>query len=77
MQDPLGLRVTDVLLTNVIPTEFVPDIIVNFDLPWTIIRLIQRAGRVDRIGQKSDKILYYSFLPADGAAAPGDINPRC
>jgi superfamily II DNA or RNA helicase len=41
-------------------------IIVNFDLPWAIIRLIQRAGRVDRIGQKSDKILCYSFLPAEG-----------
>ena len=41
-------------------------IIVNFDLPWAIIRLIQRAGRVDRIGQKSDKILCYSFLPAQG-----------
>ena len=42
------------------------NIIVNFDLPWAIIRLIQRAGRVDRIGQKSDRILCYSFLPADG-----------
>lgn len=41
-------------------------IIVNYDLPWAIIRLIQRAGRVDRIGQNSDKILCYSFLPADG-----------
>ena len=40
--------------------------VVNFDLPWAIIRLIQRAGRVDRIGQKSDTILCYSFLPADG-----------
>jgi len=30
------------------------------------IRLIQRAGRIDRIGQKSDTILCYSFLPADG-----------
>ena len=41
-------------------------IVVNFDLPWAIIRLIQRAGRVDRIGQKSERILCYSFLPADG-----------
>ena len=41
-------------------------IIVNFDLPWAIIRLIQRAGRVDRIGQQADTIHCYSFLPADG-----------
>ena len=41
-------------------------IIVNYDLPWAIIRLIQRAGRVDRIGQKAEQILCYSFLPADG-----------
>lgn len=41
-------------------------IIVNYDLPWAIIRLVQRAGRVDRIGQKSENILCYSFLPAEG-----------
>jgi superfamily II DNA or RNA helicase len=41
-------------------------IVVNFDLPWAIIRLVQRAGRVDRIGQKAQNILCYSFLPADG-----------
>jgi superfamily II DNA or RNA helicase len=41
-------------------------IIVNYDLPWAIIRLIQRAGRVDRIGQKAGTICCYTFLPADG-----------
>ena len=41
-------------------------IVVNYDLPWAIIRLIQRAGRVDRIGQQADEILCYTFLPADG-----------
>ena len=41
-------------------------VITNFDLPWAIIRLIQRAGRVDRIGQKSETINCYSFFPADG-----------
>ncbi|MDB9458846.1 C-terminal helicase domain-containing protein [Dolichospermum circinale CS-1225] len=41
-------------------------IIINYDLPWAIIRLIQRIGRVDRIGQKASEILCYSFLPAEG-----------
>ena len=41
-------------------------IVVNYDLPWAIIRLVQRAGRVDRIGQMSEDILCYSFLPAEG-----------
>ncbi|MCY4090699.1 MAG: helicase-related protein [Caldilineaceae bacterium] len=41
-------------------------IVVNYDLPWAIIRLIQRAGRVDRIGQQAQDILCYSFLPAEG-----------
>src|SRR5229473_7276264 len=41
-------------------------IVVNYDLPWAIIRLVQRAGRVDRIGQKAAEIQCYSFLPADG-----------
>jgi hypothetical protein len=41
-------------------------VIVNYDLPWAIIRLIQRAGRVDRIGQRAEQILCYSFVPAEG-----------
>ena len=41
-------------------------VVVNYDLPWAIIRLIQRAGRVDRIGQKAEEILCHSFLPAEG-----------
>ena len=44
-------------------------IVINYDLPWAIIRLIQRAGRVDRIGQKSEQIICYSFLPEDGIEA--------
>jgi len=41
-------------------------IVVNFDLPWAIIKLIQRAGRVDRIGQKASQVRVYTFLPQGG-----------
>ncbi|MBQ3290193.1 MAG: helicase [Kiritimatiellae bacterium] len=41
-------------------------VVVNFDLPWAIIRLIQRAGRVDRIGQKAAQVYCYSFFPQEG-----------
>ena len=60
-------------------------IVVNYDLPWAIIRLVQRAGRVDRIGQEAEKILCYSFLPAEGVeriiksagACPGTFTSEC
>ncbi|NUU07676.1 NgoFVII family restriction endonuclease [Leifsonia sp. C5G2] len=37
-------------------------IVVNYDLPWAIVRLIQRAGRVDRVGQASPEVLIYSIF---------------
>ena len=51
-------------------------VVVNYDLPWAIIRLIQRAGRVDRIGQKAEEILCHSFLPAEGVERIIDLRGR-
>ena len=51
-------------------------VVVNFDLPWAIIRLIQRAGRVDRIGQTAEEILCHSFLPAEGVERIIDLRGR-
>ena len=50
--------------------------VVNFDLPWAVIRLTQRAGRVDRIGQASPTVLCYSFMPADGVERLIDLRGR-
>jgi hypothetical protein len=44
-------------------------IVVNWDLPWAIIKLIQRAGRVDRIGQRAEQVIIYTFLPTGGVEA--------
>ncbi len=34
-------------------------VVVNYDLPWAIIRIIQRAGRVDRVGQEASEVFVY------------------
>jgi hypothetical protein len=58
VEDPIDVLVaTDVLSEG----QNLQDshIIVNYDLPWAIIRIIQRAGRVDRIGQQADTVHLY------------------
>ena len=37
--------------------------IVNYDLPWNPVRLIQRFGRIDRIGSEHDVVYGFNFLP--------------
>ena len=37
--------------------------IVNFDLPWNPMRVVQRNGRVDRIGSPHDIVDMHCFMP--------------
>jgi superfamily II DNA/RNA helicase len=39
------------------------DKVVNYDLHWNPVRLIQRFGRIDRIGSEHDVIYAFNFLP--------------
>ncbi len=42
------------------------DKIVNYDLHWNPVRLIQRFGRIDRIGTEYEKVYGFNFLPEVG-----------
>ena len=44
--------------------------LVNYDIPWNPMRIEQRIGRVDRFGQKSEKVQIYNFI------TPGTIEER-
>src|SRR5690606_11489734 len=41
-------------------------IIINYDLHWTPIRMIQRAGRIDRLGTEFDTLHVFNCFPQDG-----------
>ena len=43
------------------------NIIVNYDLPWNPTRVLQRVGRVNRVGTKHKKIHIYNFFPTSTA----------
>ncbi len=40
--------------------------IINYDLHWNPVRLIQRFGRIDRIGSEHEVIYGFNFLPETG-----------
>ncbi len=58
---------TDVLLSTDILSEGQnlqkARIVINYDLHWNPVRMIQRAGRIDRIGSPFDVIFIYNFYP--------------
>ena len=39
------------------------DFLVNYDIHWNPVRIIQRFGRIDRIGSQNDKIQLVNFYP--------------
>jgi len=40
----------------------IADMLFNFELPWNPAKKNQRIGRIDRLGQKSNKLTIYNFI---------------
>jgi superfamily II DNA/RNA helicase len=57
----------DILLSTEVLAEGInlhrANIIVNYDTPWNSTRLMQRVGRVNRIGCLAPRIYVYNFYP--------------
>lgn len=58
----------DILITTEVLSEGINlhrcNVVVNYDVPWNSTRLMQRIGRVNRIGSRTDKIYVYNFYPS-------------
>lgn len=59
----------DVIVTTEVLAEGVnlhrANVILNYDAPWNATRLMQRIGRVNRIGSVEDFVHVYNFFPSD------------
>lgn len=49
---------------------------INYDLPWNPMRIVQRHGRVDRIGSKHDYVYLGLFFPAERLDALLELESR-
>jgi superfamily II DNA or RNA helicase len=59
----------DIIFTTDVLAEGVnlhrANVILNYDTPWNPTRLIQRLGRINRIGTKANFIYNYNFYPSE------------
>lgn len=52
------------------------NIIINYDVPWNATRLMQRIGRVNRIGTQSKNINIYNFFPTQRTDDEIELNKK-
>lgn len=45
------------------------NVIVNYDLPWNPTKVMQRVGRINRVGTEHERLYVFNFFPADQANA--------
>ncbi len=59
----------EILLSSEVASEGVDlqfsSLLINYDLPWNPARIEQRIGRIDRIGQKAERILIWNIMYQD------------
>lgn len=41
-------------------------VVVSYDLPWNPMKLLQREGRIDRLGSTNPRAEIYNFIPEEG-----------
>ena len=70
----------DLLITTDVLAEGInlhrANVLVNYDLPWNPTRIMQRVGRINRVGTEFDRIYVFNFFPTAQSHAQMPLEDR-
>lgn len=70
----------DLLITTDVLAEGInlhrANVLVNYDLPWNPTRIMQRVGRINRVGTEFDRIHVFNFFPTAQSAKQMPLEDR-
>ena len=70
----------DLLITTDVLAEGInlhrANVLVNYDLPWNPTRIMQRVGRINRVGTEFDRIYVFNFFPTAQSHAQVPMEDR-
>ncbi len=70
----------DLLITTDVLAEGInlhrANVLVNYDLPWNPTRIMQRVGRINRVGTEYDRIYVFNFFPTAQSAKQMPLEDR-
>lgn len=70
----------DILITTDVLAEGInlhrANVLINYDIPWNPTRIMQRVGRVNRVGTEHDSIYVFNFFPTSQSNAHLSLEAR-
>ena len=70
---PLRILLASDVASEGVNLHFYCHLMIHFDIPWSLITLEQRNGRIDRFGQSVPPQIYYLLTISQNIAIQGDL----